>query len=222
MKTTRFFQTLFLLTGTAVFPLACSNPPSESRSVSQTPKPSDWKLGHFESLAGAGVLYAPVTLGSESSGYSASLGRGGSQGFTSNYLFIRATDKSTHFLLPDNRGGVRNLQPLRFGVSDPGEEDRDSKKLRVEWLYVEYVSQDSNKDGKLDFEDTFSIGFARPDGTGYHDVLTNIDEVLGSTRSAPNTLLLVYRQQKNIQVAEIDIPSRKVLVTKPLPALHTP
>ncbi len=225
MKTTRFFRTLFLLAGAAIIPLACSTPPSESRGVSQTPKPSDWKLGHFESLTGAGVLYAPITLGTESygsSGYSDYSGRSGSAGFTGNYLFVRTTDKSSHFLLASNRGLVRTLLPLRVGIVDPSDESSDSKKLRVEWLYVEYASQDSNKDNKLNAEDAFSVGFARPDGTDYHDVLTNIDEVLGTTRSAPNTFLLVYRQQKNIQVAEIDIPSRKVLVTKPLPALHTP
>ena len=175
----------------------------ETRLVRQDATHSDWHLGNFESLTGAETLYASVTLEQEWRGSF----RGKETSGICNYLFVRTTDKSSHFLLPDNKSILRELRPLR------------GKQERVEWLYCQRTALDSNKDGRIDQEDPFAVGFARPDGTDYREVLGGIDAVLGETRRGTNTFLLVYRQKQNIQIAEIDIPSRKVLVSKPLPPL---
>jgi hypothetical protein len=230
MNTTRFFRLVWRINGltlclvivlgllAAVVGLIAmvvseiARPRSKSDTLlTQTEaRQSDWRLGSFAPLAGAETLYAGVTLAQEF-GSSGSY-RSKETSATCNYLFVRTTDKSSHFLLPDNKSILTELRPLRVGGSD-------SEGTRVEWLYGQRIVADTNKDDRLDHEDGFSVGFARPDGTDYQDVLTGIDAVLGETRRGPNTFLLVFRQKKSIQIAEMDIPSRKVIVTRPLPAL---
>jgi hypothetical protein len=233
MKTTRFFRTIWRINGIAlclvivigllaavigliamvVSEVARTHSKGATLLAQTDATHSDWRLGNFENLPGAETLYASVTLDQEFGGSSSY--RSKETSAICNYLFVRTTDKSSHFLLPNNQSIVRSLDLLRVGGSD-------AAGARVEWLYCQRSQTDSNKDGRIDGEDSFEVGFARPDGTDYREAITGIDAVLGETRRGPNTFLLVYRQQKNIQVAEIDIPSRKVLVTKPLPALHTP
>jgi hypothetical protein len=180
---------------------------------------TEWKLGPFEDIKGTETLYASVsTEGGEGGG---SLSRRASVALPHNYLFIGLNNKNLHFLLSDHQSLLTEMTTLQMGeektVGGEGKSDHTA-----EWLYFHRVTTDTNQDKELSGNDAFSVGFANADGTNYQDVVVGIDTILREMRRGKDKYLLIYRKQKAIHIAEIDIPSRSMIVDNSLASLDLP
>ena len=94
-----------------------------------------------------------------------------------------------------------------------------SNEKPVKWLVFHVVASDTDGDKRLTAGDRKLIAIANPDGSQYAEVLRDIDTVLGKTWKAPDELLVVYSAGGKNLVSEINLPDRKVSVTKELPKL---
>jgi hypothetical protein len=173
---------------------------------------TEWELGPFEDLKGVETLYAPISTDGQDGG--SSFGRRSGSVETHNYLFTNLTDKSFHFLLPNHQSLLTEIKILSMGEGKSPE--------TAKWLYLHHITTDTNNDKALTVNDAFSVGFANADGTNYQDVVIGIDQILREMRRGKDKYLLIYHKQKSIHIAEIDIPSRSVLVDNSLTSLDAP
>ena len=169
---------------------------------------TNWTFGSVETVPGTGYAmvaayatqsYRPSTYDKEASSIR-------------NYLFIQMADKSSHWLLPSNRVLILSNTQLPESSGD--------KPKPVRWIEYRVVTADTNKDGRLSTADTFQLAYSDGIGNHYTEVLNNVEEITGSTTPTANSRLIFYKHNGRYLVAEIDIPSRRVTVTKELPPIQ--
>ena len=75
------------------------------------------------------------------------------------------------------------------------------------WKVIIYkiVKQDSNKDGRLTTDDLQTIALSMPDGTGYQEIIDDVDNFVGQSIVDKNTLLLVYQKKGIGFSARVDL-----------------
>jgi hypothetical protein len=167
---------------------------------------SEWTLGSFEQVDGTGYFMAPAR--SKQSYQQSYYEKDASA--VRNYLFVNAADKSSRWLVPQNGYlflGVERL--LR-----PGDEKDDNA---VRWMKYEVVKSDTNGDGRMTDKDGRTIAVSGATGEGYAELIPDVSEVLGSKLTDENTLLVFYNISGSGFVSEINLPERRVAVTKELP-----
>ena len=69
-------------------------------------------------------------------------------------------------------------------------------------LYFEYVTDDTNGDGKLTSADKSSVSLARPDGSGVTEVLHGVDRVLSYDLNADNSVSVLYQTASTLHNAK--------------------
>jgi len=169
---------------------------------------SEWKLGAFDRVEGTEYLMAPVYSAQT---FQASYYEKGTSAVR-NYLFVNAVDKSSRWLIPHNnylflaRNKVWHKPDLGSSV--------------VKWLRYEVVKSDTNQDGRLTSEDQRTIGISDPTGERYVELIPDVDRILGYEMQDENNLLIFYRTGTKNFVAEINIPERRITVTKELPEIQ--
>ena len=169
---------------------------------------AEWRLGAFDRVEGTDYLMAPVYSAQT---FQASYYEKGTSAVR-NYLFVNAIDKSSRWLVPHNNYLflASHKEWHRPGLGDSV----------VKWLRYEVVKSDTNRDGRLTSEDQHTIGISDPTGEKYAELVSHVDRVLGYEMRDENTLLVFFRTGTKNFVAEINIPERRVTVTKELPEIQ--
>lgn len=170
---------------------------------------SEWTLGGFERVEGTDYLMAPAH--SKQSYQVSYYDKDASA--VRNYLFINAVDKTTRWLVPGN--GFLFLSAERLLM--PANERQDD---RVHWMKYEVVKSDDNGDNRLTSEDTRAVAISSPTGEGYAEVIVSVERILGTKMRDENTLLVFHRSGGGDYVSEINLPERRVNVTKELPKIR--
>lgn len=129
-----------------------------------------------------------------------------------NYVYLDRRDETFVQLLPTNDQRVL----FRRGFSTPEDEQAP-----VAWFLYGVVAADQNGDERLDWDDGVTLAASDVSGVGYTVLITNVTDLYGATLRDPQTLLVIYRREGNKQLARIDLPGRRVLVTTALPPLGT-
>ncbi|GGC64033.1 hypothetical protein GCM10011396_08710 [Undibacterium terreum] len=111
---------------------------------------------------------------------------------TRNILFISGTDKKAHWLFPTQA-------KLILAVEQLNEKIDDAKEKPTQALYFEYVDKDSNGDGTLSHLDQSNIALAKPDGSGFIDVLHGVDRVISYELLSEKEISIVYQVGKSIK-----------------------
>jgi len=172
-----------------------------------------WGLGNFLTIPGAGCMVAPLN---SVQSYSRSLNEKDLSAVR-NYLFLNVQDKSTRWLTPKHD---RLILSMEWMAADGSSENKwGTDKKPVKWLIFQVVPSDTDGDGRLTENDRKAIAVANPDGSQYAEVVRDADELLGTTWMAGDKLLLIYTAGGKSLVSEIDLPGRKVSVTKELPKI---
>lgn len=167
-----------------------------------------WDLGTFEALPGTDSLMAPLYA---KQNYQVSYYDKTSSA-VQNYLFVKASDKSSRWLLPKGQALILDKQTLAVKGATPDESI-------VKWLWYAVVKQDTNQDKQLTTEDQQVLAISTATGDSYTELLPNMKQILGTSFRNGETLLVFYRTDTNNFVAEINLPQQRVIETKALAPL---
>ena len=119
---------------------------------------------------------------------------------TRNILFLTGDEKKARWLFPKQTNLIIVTAQLR-------EKSEDRKDSPVKAFYFEYVSEDSNDDGKLNAEDQSSVALSKPDGSGVIEILHSVNRVLSYGMLGSQQLSVVYQKDKSVRHAKIAIPA---------------
>ncbi len=140
-------------------------------------------LNGIESIDGQDAQY--VQLNSKSSG-----GKFSSGGYSGrelrNVLFFRGPQLETNWLFETHSFLINDFSQLKA-------HNDYSSNGPTKVLFVEVIKQDSNGDGKLSEDDLSIIGLAKPDGTRYKEIETNIKSVIDQSINAEGELLILVQ-----------------------------
>lgn len=153
-----------------------------------------WELGYLSTISGS--TYVVMPLNSEQDIARASFSK--SSYSPRNYLFVDIESDNRSWLLPhtdflflDRKSITRARTP-------------DSEAVVLAFLYV-LVKSDSNGDGRLTENDARTLALSSPDGSNYTEVLSNLDEVLGTSHSGGTSIFVVYQRQGVAYTATINL-----------------
>lgn len=121
---------------------------------------------------------------------------------TRNVLFLTGSDKKARWLFPKQSNLILSTEQLR-------EEPKELRDKPTRALYFEYVTVDTNSDGKLSSQDLSSIGLSSPDGLGFAEVLTGVTRVLSHELLDSQQLSVVYQSGNTVRHAIFSVLTMK-------------
>lgn len=174
----------------------------------------EWVYGSLRTIPGVDVAILPLeTKQSFSLRYS-----GKEANSIRNLLFINPKSKDSKWLLKNNDG----LISYKF-LKEEGNEHKDKDKLEEVLVILYYnVKRDTNNDSRLTFNDLKSIALSKPDGTGYREILTDVDVVLGHTLLDKTKLFIVYQTKDQAKYATVNLSDFSLGETSILTKVNVP
>jgi len=154
----------------------------------------NWQLGYMSKIQGTSSIMIPLT---SDQSYAQSYYSKSSSSIR-NYLFINSKNNTQYWLFKSNKYLINatNLLP---------EHQYNEKKDIVRVIVYKIVKQDSNKDDRLTTDDLQTIALSMPDGTGYKEIIDDVDNFVGQSIIGKNTLLLVYQKKGIYFSARVDL-----------------
>lgn len=139
-------------------------------------------LGSLEEIKGTGLQLIELFT-DEGKGYSSGYNRS-----IRNILFVGNGMKTGRWLFPKNDYLITHNQ-LRINESD-------DKCCNTVAIYYQVIKGDTNADGKLSGEDTAIVALSRNDGTGYKEIITKSDKIIGSSLTEDGKCISILHKQK--------------------------
>ncbi|MDT4289011.1 hypothetical protein RO575_05550 [Methylomonas sp. MO1] len=158
------------------------------------------RLDRVQNIIGANAQMVSLTAERESGGFSSG---GYNSSETRNILFLMGSDKTARWLFPKQSNVVLTTEQLR-------EEFKDARDNPTRALYFEYVTLDTNADGKLSSKDLSSIGISNPQGLAFIEMLTGVSRVLSHQLLDSQRLSIVYQSGNVVRHAIISIVTMKI------------
>lgn len=131
---------------------------------------------------------------------------------TRNWLFFDTRNNSSQWLLPDNSSVILTDREI---VLNPAGKEKDDRTV-VGFLY-DIVSNDTNSDGRLDFNDHRALMLYRLSDGKARSVLEGIDVVLGVHQNSSTQAVIFYRHAQKEFFALLNLESGEVGEKKELP-----
>lgn len=161
-------------------------------------KPVLLEFGQIRNICGTDTQMLELSTRGDSGKFSS----GGYGSETRNVLFLSGKDKTPRWLFPVQSNLILTAEQLRHETESCG-----SKQAPASALFFEYISNDSNGDGKLSREDRSRIALAKPDGTGLTEVLDGVSRVLSREMLDSQHLTLIYQKDRTIHHARFSLPT---------------
>ncbi|WP_395400562.1 hypothetical protein ACHMW6_24090 [Pseudoduganella sp. UC29_106] len=161
-------------------------------------------FSQLESITGANAQMLRLTTHEKSQGFSS--GSSGSE--IRNVLFLTGTAKTARWLFKDHKNIILNVSQLHREPTDRNERVEQPTKA----LYFEYVTDDTNGDGKLSSEDHSNVALTTQDGTGFTEVLHNADRIFSFEVLDQMHLSVVYQKGATVRHAKYLLTSLKLEV----------
>lgn len=158
------------------------------------------QVGNVENIKGAKVQMMALTARPEGTSFSS----GKYAGETRNVLFLSGKEKEVRWLFPTHRNVV-----IRTVQLNQGGESTETDKLPTKALYIEFIPHDTDKNGHLGYSDDAHIALAKPDGSGFVEVLGKVSRVLSYDVTEDEQLSIVYQVGKSIRHARYSLESFK-------------
>jgi len=130
---------------------------------------------------------------------------------TYNYVFFNSQTETYTRLLPTN--GQVIYQTIGFPqlVYDPNEPDKLAPTIDF-WVY-NIVKTDTNGDNFFDYRDKLTVSISDISGSGYIELIENVDSIKSQYYKDPSTLYIIYNVNEKNFVAKINPITREVLST---------
>jgi hypothetical protein len=165
---------------------------------------TELKLSQFTPVAGTSVLVAALEAQQD---YRASFSSKEASS-TRNHLFYDTATHEFYWLKPGNEALIIESQSL------PAQAYTTTVKPATAVVYT-LVSKDTNQDGRLTSQDHQDIALADPNGKRFRVVLSQVESLKGFSLVAPHRVVMLYMSQSQLQAADIDLASQKVLQRYP-------
>jgi hypothetical protein len=212
--------TLVVLTGTMAWICIACRPSIPGISSTQT-KPERY-LSRFLCIAGTPYQFATVQSSSDG-GYSSLSGSSYGAGMD-NVLFMNGEGNFSK-LLETNDYKITGLHQFPnqtsstfTGVPDASECGPESEK--VEGFLYQVVKADSNGDKQITSTDLITLAISEPSGQGYTELIPNVKTLYGQAfQREPRRLVVVYGNAEGHFSSSIDLTTKQVVATNPLPDL---
>lgn len=188
----------------------CQRTPEDKPPILIQARPDEKRvLGSFRTVEGTNYLMAPISSTRES-GYS-------SESYTVayNYLFFNTIDDSTQTLLPHND----YLFVSTVALPERREGGAEDEPPPVQWFLYSLVKVDTDGDKALTDQDQRSLYVSSPDGAGFKEMVSDIEQLYGHALPDANTLVVLYRKGAKNYTTRINLPRRQEISTKELPRL---
>jgi len=202
----------------AVVFAACGTRNNSGHQTSTTAtKPEDRPLviNEFQRVQGTRYLMAEIieALSRSSASSFSSPGNRTSR----NLVFLDGESLASHKLFDTSAYVILDTTP--FPSHDHENENEAAlphDPIVTQWLVYQVVKEDTDRDGQLDFSDRQAIGVTDAGGTGYVEILSGLDHVLGMTMVHAGQLVVVYSKGGSKSASVIDLDKRAVVSTKNL------
>ena len=116
---------------------------------------------------------------------------------TRNILFLPGSEKNASWLFKNHRHLILATEQVR--------KKKSSDEHPALALYVQYVTTDTNGDGRLSDEDNAVIGLTKPDGSGFVSVVQDVSGVISYDMENDDQLSLVYQRGATIRHARFSL-----------------
>jgi hypothetical protein len=166
---------------------------------------SKLQLGSFEQIDGSSVLRAPLRVEQQYAFGSGSKETSSVQ----NYLFYDPSSRSSHWLLPGNKG-------LFLATHELPERRASKPERRVVAVVYELVEADTTGDKRLTASDAKVVAVSNANGLRFTRVLVGVEEVNAVTLTADARILVLYTASSTLKAAEIDVATYKIIRDAPL------
>lgn len=128
-----------------------------------------------------------------------------------NYLFIDTETSEKRWLFNHTNYLIESSDKLRFG-------DFNSDKPVIAILY-QLVQLDSNQDKRLSASDLSIVAVTNPDGSGYKELINEVDRVVDHTLLNQTELFLIYQKAGIYYSTILNLESFEMSKTEKLPKL---
>lgn len=140
--------------------------------------------------------------------YSAKFASGGGASETRNVLFLTGTEKAARWLFKDHKNIILTVSQLFPEPTDPKEQGGQSTKA----LYFQYVTDDTDGDGKLSSDDRSNVALTTPNGVGFTVILHDVDRVFSYKVPDQQHLSVIYQKGSKVRHARFLLTSLKLEV----------
>lgn len=165
-------------------------------SAGESKRPISLRFERIENVTGANTQMMLLSVQDDSGKFSS----GGYGSEIRNVLFLTGNEKTARWLFPKQNNLIRVSVQLR-------EDSNDARDNPTKALYFEYVTEDSNGDGKLSVQDYSSVALSKPDGLGLVEVLHGVSRVLSYRMLDSRNLSVVYQRGKVVRHAKFSTVS---------------
>ncbi len=187
-----------------------------------TPIPSEKTLSTFNPIQGtdylmAGIVPAEVTRDASFNPFEW-IGNSGYSGYSSyttyNYVFFNVQTEDYNRLLPTNDFVIYQTSGYPQKIYDP--ENPDAPAPVIEFWVYNIIKADFNGDGSLDYRDRLTIGISDVSGSGYTDLIENVDSIKSQYYKDPSTFFVIYNVNDKNFIAKINPIMRELISTTEL------
>jgi hypothetical protein len=165
----------------------------------------NWRFGQLSKINDAETLMIP--LYSDQSFDRAYFSK--SSNSTRNYLFINTATSQKKWLFDHTNYLIERSDRLRVG-------NYDSKAPIIAILY-QLVKLDSDRDSRLSAGDLSTIAITHSDGSGYKELITDVEIIVDHTLLNKTELFLIYQKSGVSYSAILNVESFEVIKTDRLP-----
>ena len=196
--------------------------PQQSSVIAEapdTPKPIEKTLSSFTPIIGtdylmAGIVPIEVTRDStlnpfewiSSSGYSSYTSYA-----TYNYVFFNTQTEEYHRLLPDNNSVILQTAGFPQQVYDPNDPQKPAPVIEF-WMF-NIIKTDTNGDTYFDYRDKLTIGISDVSGSGYTELIQNMDVIQSQYYKDPSNFFIIYNVNDKNFIAKVNPITRQILST---------
>jgi hypothetical protein len=180
-------------------------------------------LGDFRSIDGTDYLISIVSGSPDETNiydelFSSGRWYGGGYGYNQyNIVFLDITTETVYPLLPSNDYEIISMEGFPKPIPVFDQSTPAQPKIPIAWWLFSIVKSDTNQDGDFSALDKQTLSIADVGGKGYTEIISEVDDILGTVFKKGDILLVIYRSNDRNYLARIDLPARQVNSTEELP-----
>lgn len=190
----------------------------EAPANSAEPTEPALHLSDFHDIVGTPYRFA--VAGDDSHGKLSSFASAG--GSIRNWIILDTRTLRSRRLFDTNRNVILDSKQLAFAEHAQRRHDQSAAlpmttpPAATKWLYFEVVDQDTNRDGRLNSADGFTVAFTDASGGNYYPAIPKVTRVLGTTMTSDDEAVVAYTTEGKTYAARIDLAARTVTAAEPL------